>query len=336
MNRDYSFYGTFWHSNVSLEELMVQVRLDSNFLNRIEAMRLINDRQRLRIMQDPEAEIDSWWPEFYGEILKDVHPAPALKAYFLRIDEQPLDRRYSTWYNEQVTARDRLMTAVNLTYRSELLEQFHNLDTYTPRQSLRKDIEVRLLKAVLLELIAIEDSSSSHRVILDHYHAATTATDRVQALVVLNRSSAPERLEILEEVYQVWHRHLSGYANYLRVISSGTCNDVFDLIEREKRRSSFDIKHPTWSRALFVPMAENTRMLWTDNGIHWLVNAVIELASINTTIASRLLNAFQHASKLKPLWRDKVFSALEEILRMVPDTVCPTIYRQARAYLELF
>jgi aminopeptidase N len=319
-----------------VEELMAQVRLDSNLFNRIEAMRLLTDLQRLRLMQDPQAEIDSWWLEIYGEILKAVLLQPALKAYCLKIDEQPLDRLYSTWYNEQVASRDRLMTVVNRAYRSEFLEQFFNLDTNTPRQSPQDGIEARFLKSVLLELIAIEDSSFCHQVILKHYREATTANDRVQALVMLNRSSAPERLEILEEAYMGWHRHLSGYANYLRVISSGTCNDVFDLIEREKRRPSFDITHPTWSRALLLPMAGNTRMLWTDNGIQWLMNTIIEMATINATTAGRLLNAFQHASKLKPLWREKVFSALEEIQRMVPDTVCPAINRQARDYLEPF
>ena len=157
--------------------------------------------------------------------------------------------------------------------------------------------------------------------------------DRVSALLLLNRSSAAERLAVLEEAYEAWHSHLSGYANYLRVVASGTCDDVFEMIEREKKRPGFDITQPTWSRALFLPMAANTRMLWTDRGICWLAEEIIALAPINATTTSRMLNAFQHVGRLKPQLQAKVISVLEEIAAQVSDAVSPTIHRQARSYL---
>jgi aminopeptidase N len=334
MNRDYSFYGTFCHENATVEECTRQARLDPNAFNRIEAMRLLTDRERLKLILDPEAEIDQGWVQLYGELLNDPGLPPALKAYFLRIDEQPLERRYTTWYHELVAARDQLLAAVNGAYRPQLLEQFEALDTYKRPRSPKDGIEERMLKAILLELIAFDDSSARHRLILDHYRAATTANDRVSALIALNRSSAPERLPVLEEVYEGWHRHLSGYANYLRVVSNGTCDDVFAMIEREERRPTFDVTQPTWSRALFLPMAANTRMLWTDRGISWLGEKVIQLAPINATTASRMLNAFQHVRRLKPPLPDKVTAVLEEVVARVDDATSPTIHRQARSYLE--
>ena len=119
------------------------------------------------------------------------------------------------------------------------------------------------------------------------------------ALLALNRSSSKERLGLLEQAYNAWHQHVSGYANYLRIIGSGTRDDVFDMIETEKKRSTFDINQPTWVRALFFSMATNNKMVWTDRGIQWLANTVIELASINGYNASRLLNTFQQVRKLK-------------------------------------
>ncbi len=334
MNRDFSFYGTFFHVNTSVEQLTLQARLDPNAFNRVEAMRRLTDRQRVRLLINPDAEIDVSWLKVYGDILEDHDLSPSLQAYFLRIDEQPLERRYSTWYPELVAARDRLMAAVNQAYRRQLVERFLHLHTYSPGPSARDGIEERLLKGVLLELIAADDSPESHHLILDHYHAATAANDRVTALLLLNRSSAAERLPILEMAYEQWHRHLSGYANYLRVVSGGTCDDVFDMIEKEKGRSSFDITQPTWTRALFLPMATNTRMLWTDHGIRWLADKVIELAPVNTTTSSRMLNAFQHVGKLRAPLKEWGITALEKILAAVPDSVSPTIHAQSRSYLD--
>jgi aminopeptidase N len=151
--------------------------------------------------------------------------------------------------------------------------------------------------------------------------------------MALNRSSAPERRDTLETVYEQWSGHLSAYANYLKVISSGTREDVFDMIEEEKGRSTFDIKHPTWSRALLLSMAGNNKMVWTDRGIGWVADTVIELASINGYVASRLLNTFQMAGRLKPELQAKVMEALERIVEAVPDRVSPTVHGQARAYI---
>jgi aminopeptidase N len=335
VNRDCSFYGTFRHENAGLDVLALQARLDPNSCNRVDAVRQITDYERIRLLKDPERDVDGHWLDLYGEILADRDiPAP-LRAYFLRIEEQPMDREYVTWYQELVPAREKLTLAVNRRFRDRLVEQFLQLDTYKSGSSPGDGIGDRMLKNVLLELIAIDDSEESHRLVLDHYSAATTSTDRVAALSLLNRSSAPGRRDVLEEAYNDWHEHLSGYANYLRVVASGTREDVFDMIEAEKRRQGFDITQPTWSRALFLPMATNNKMVWTDRGIDWVAGTVIELAPFNATTAGRLLNTFQHVRKMKPLLREKVTAALERILRIVSEKESPSVYGQARAYLEL-
>jgi aminopeptidase N len=334
LNRDCSFYGAFRQENASPETLALQVRLDTNAFNRVEAMRRLTDRERINLLMDPGYVIDQQWIRLYGEILGDRSLPAALKAYFIRIEEQPLDREYCTWYRELVVAREKLMLVVNQAYLNDLKDAFHQVDTYRPRQSLRDGIEDRILKHVILDLIAIDDSSNSHRLIMDHYRSATTAADRVAALLALNRSSAPERREILEQAYDTWHTHLSGYGNYLAVIGAGTRDDVFDMIGIERKRPSFDITQPTWARALFLSMASNNKMVWTDRGIQWVADTIIELSRINAFTAGRLLNTFQHARKLKPDLQSKVIAVLEAIVRAVPEEISPSLHGQAKAYLE--
>jgi aminopeptidase N len=339
MNRDYSFYGTFKHTNVDAEALARQTRFDPNIYNRVDAMRHLTDTVRISLLNDPNAPICEEWLNLYGEILSDRTLPAAIKAYLLRIDEQPIDRQYSAWYRELVVARERLMSAVNGRYRDELVREFNAIGGAipshggTPDTSISEGIERRMLKNILLHLIAIDDTPESHRLIIDTWQTAATATERVAALTALNRSSAPSRRTLLEGVYRDWHNHLSGYANYLRVVASGAGEDIFKMIKAEESRSSFDITHPTWSRALYLGMATNTKMIWTDRGIEWVADTVIRLAPINGTTAGRLLNTFQHLRLLKPPLREKVHIALERIVESVTEDVSLSIHGQGMAYL---
>lgn len=336
MNRDYSFYGTFRHTNTDYETRSQQARLDPDAYSRIDAMRQLTDVERIKLLNNPDAAVDERWLDLYGTLLSDGTLPSSLKAYFLRIDEQPMERTYGTWYQELVAAREILMKAVNRRYRQQLLETFKRLDTYSTetRRSPRDGIEDRILKQVLLDVIVIDDSPDRHRLILDHFSAATTANDRIAALLALNRSSAPQRRDVLDEVYRAWHAHLSGYANYLRVVASGTRDDVFAMIEAERRRPGFDITQPTWSRALFLPMAANNKMIWTERGIQWLTDTIIELAPINATTTGRMLNTFQQVRNLKPQLKEKVKAALEQIVDRVSVETSPAVYGQASAYLK--
>ena len=336
MNRDFSFYGTFGYRDADPKVLTLQTRLDPNAYNRVDAFRQLTDIERIRLVLNPDEKVRPEWLELYGEVLSARDMSHSMKAYFLRIDEQPMNREYSTWYQELVTAREKLMLSVNLAYRDRLVEVFSGLDTYSEAgaKALKNGIEARMLKHVLLDLIAVDDSEKSHKIILDHFYSATTATDRVAALLALNRSSSPLRRKVLDDTYDSWHAHLSGYANYLRVVANGTREDVFNMIEMEKHRPEFDVTQPTWSRALFLPMATNNKMVWTDQGIAWLTDTVIELAPINATTSGRLLNTFQHVRKLRQPLQAKAREALEKIVKHVSEEACPAVYGQAMAYLK--
>ncbi len=336
INRDYSFYGTFENLSANVQSLIMQARSDPNYYCRVDAMRMLTDIERKKLLLGESTEIGPVWLGVYGEILSDDSLPSALKAFFLRIDEQPMDRRYSAWFPELVSARERLMLSVLSLHGQELRRRFERLDTYAPwsAETLLDGIEDRQLKSVLLELLTVQDSTESHTIILDHFHRATTANDKVSALLALNRSSAPERLDLLEETYGQWHTSIAGYANYLRVIGSGTCPDVFEQIDRERSRKTFQITQPTWCRALLLTMANNNKMIWNERGVNWIADRVIELAPINYTNASRMLNAFQHVRKMKSNLQTLVIAALERIAGSVSDHASPAVHRQARAYLQ--
>ena len=196
INRDYSFYGTFVDQSANVETLIMQARIDPNYYCRVDAMRMLTDIERKKLLDLGETkEIDPLWLGLYGEILSDNSLPSALKAFFLRIDEQPMDRTYSAWFPELVNAREQLMLSIHNLYRQELQEQFDRLDTYAlwSAETLLDGLEDRLLKNVLLELITVKDTTESHMTILDHFRRATAANDKVSALVRPQSQFSPRK-----------------------------------------------------------------------------------------------------------------------------------------------
>ncbi|MDR3605722.1 MAG: M1 family metallopeptidase [Syntrophaceae bacterium] len=334
LNRDYSFYGTCHKQNENQADLIRQVRLEDNLFNRIEAFRRFTDLQRVRLLNQPDARIDQGWIDLFGELLTNRNIASSAKSFLLRIDEQPLDRSYSSWHTELVFVREKLTRMINTTYKAEIVGEFESLDTYKEKSSPKDGIEDRILKQTLLELIVVDDAPDSHALIREHYKHATSATDKIGALLAINRSSMNERIDVLERTYHDWKGNLSAYANYLRVISSGWKSDLFETIEKERGRPTFDIANPTWARALFLTMAGNTKKIWTAEGVNWATRVIIELAPMNTYVASKLLNVFQDFKRMRPNLKPLVGNALKTIINEVSEEMSPTVNRQALSYLE--
>lgn len=329
INRDYSFYGTF-SQEMSKDDLLKQAKLDPNLFNRVEAVRRLKDMARVKLLEDPKAPVDEGFLKLYAELLSMDVPT-AIKARFLGIGEQPLDRKYIAWYKELVDAREKMMKAVNARYRGLLLKMFESIDTYNEPGSIEKGIADRMLKSTLLGLIAIDDSAESQELVIGHHKRATNANDTVSSLALLNKTSSPKRRELLDKAFEDWHHNLNGYANYLRVVASGTHDKVFDEIEAETKRESFDMSQPSHTRALFMPMTHNNKMLWTDEGMEWLKGKVIEMAKTNPYIAGKMLSAFQHVNRMKPELAEKVKGHIEDIAEQTKHNA--SVSSQAKSYL---
>jgi aminopeptidase N len=331
INRDYSFYGILDYKQPR-EELEKQALIDPNIFNRVEAFARLTDMERIKLMLDPKAKISEEWIALFGKLLKSGLSSE-IKAQMLAITEQPLERKYAAWFPEQYDARTRLVTEVNSRYRTELLRLFKSLDTYSEK-GLVDGIKDRSLKGVLLGFLSVADDKETHELIIDHYKKSTSASDRLLALVAINRSKYPGRRKIMDEAFRKWKSDLSGYANYLRVISNGKHADYFKEIEAETKKAEFDEKNPTYSRALIVNAVTNTKMVWTREGLEWAKDNIIKYATINYTVASRMLNMFQFVKMMKPEWQKIVRKHLEEIAEKVTVENNAAVHNQATSYLS--
>ncbi|NTU86058.1 MAG: DUF3458 domain-containing protein, partial [Chloroflexales bacterium] len=87
INRDAGFYGTCTDLSATPEQLALQVRLDSNAFNRVEAMRRLTDLERRRLLADPSAAVSPAWLDVYRGLIADDAVSDGIKGYLLKIDE---------------------------------------------------------------------------------------------------------------------------------------------------------------------------------------------------------------------------------------------------------
>jgi aminopeptidase N len=333
LNRDASFYGVFHDRSATPETLARQVRLDPNGFNRVEAMRRLTDRERRALLDDPGATVSPSWLAVYGEVLADTVLPPGLKAYLLRIEEQSSDRATLPLYRERYAARLRLLRVLAERFAAPLRDAFDAVDTYRPATEPRDGIEDRALKAVLLRTLIEADTPDVHALAETHYRGAWNFSDKTAALHALNQSTSPRRAALLEDAFTAWHGHLNGYTAYLGVVASGRAADTFDAVAREEARPLFNPRHPGHTRALYLSLASNNALLWTERGLRWAADTAIKLAPLNAHTTLRLIDAFRLVAKLPQDLRPLVVRALETIRDGVDAERCPSVAGRVRAYL---
>lgn len=333
-NRNCSFYGSFKDISATRDQLVLQVQKDPNRFNRVEAMRRLTDFERIKLIENPGDRVSDEWLSVYEMILKDKSLPAGLKAYLLGIEEQSQDRRYLPLYRERYAARIKLLKCLADHLMPSLLDAYNAVDTFSRSENPVDGIEKRSLKAVLLRAIVEANTPESHRLAENHFRKAWNISDRMSALACINVSENPRRRELMEEGYGLWKDHLSAYASYLGVVGSGTHDDVFDMIAREESRPTFKVHHPTHSRALYVPMGSNNKMLWTDSGIRWMTDTVIRMAPINENTVNRLVAAFQQVKDLPDDLRPRVVAALETMHRKIDQSAAPSVAGRIREFLS--
>jgi aminopeptidase N len=332
-NRDYSFYGIFTDRTETPDKLAKQIHLDSNNFNRVEAMRKLTDIERIKLIRNNNADISSEWINIFTSIIKDNNIPSALKAYLLSIDEQSFDRTMLPFYRERYNARLKLMKTIASHCFDDLHKLFNSIDTYRHKPNPRNGWEERLLKSTVLRIMIEIDNPEAQGIVEKHFNQAWHISDRTSALQCINISSHPDRYTIMESAYKLWKDHLTAYTSYLSIVSGSRQEDVFSRITREEKRDSFNIQHPTHTRALYLAMAGNNKMLWTDSGIKWLADTVIKLAPINENTANGLVRSFQHVQKLSKDLKPKVLEALEKMSSNVDKSKCPSVAGRLAMYL---
>jgi aminopeptidase N len=333
-NRDASFYGTFRDAGESVAGLARQIRKDPNLFNRVEAMRRLTDIERVRLIMEPDASVSTEWLEIYGAILRDKELPPGLKSFLLQIEEQSLQREYLTFYRERCHARQSLLRQAAARHMGDLIRVFRATDTYRRSVIAKDGMAERRLKSVVLRVIVEANTANTHAVAEEHFNKAWNITDKLSTLGCIHVSEHPRRRDLMLDGFAMWKDHHAAYTSYLLLVGSGTHDDVFEMLAAEENRPQFNLQHPGHTRALYVPMALNNKMVWTDAGIRWVVDTVRKLTPVNEYCTLQVLACFQQVHNLANDLRPKVIEALREMDQATDATAFPSVSGRIRAYLQ--
>lgn len=334
LNRDGSFYGTFRTRGETRGMLVAQIRTDPDLYSRVEALRRLTDRQRIRLLRDADARISPAWIAVFGEVLRDRSLPPAVRSHLLRIDELSLERKYVPCYRERYAARRRLQAAIATRDLATLVSEFDAVDTYRRADDPRAGLDERKLKAALLRLIVEAGTPEAYRIAEEHFRRAWNVSDKLAAIACISASCHPVRRDLLRAGLELWKDHLGPYSSYLQTVGAGIHDDVFDMIAEEEQRPCFRSAHPSHVRSLYMPMASNNKMLWTDRGLQWMEDTIVRLSGVNPMIPSRMIECFQMVDKLAADLKPKVVAALENIVRRLEGVDAASVTGRARSYLQ--
>jgi aminopeptidase N len=334
LNRDCSFYGVFEDSGATPESLKLQIRLDSNRFNRVEAMRRLTERERARLLADPAAAVSPDWIATYVSLVRDGSLPAGFKAALLRIDETPLDRTLLPRVRELYAVRLKLLGAVAKAHFAEVAAAFQAVDTYQPEAKPGAGIEARRLKSALLRVLAEARSPEAHALAETHFRKAWNITDQLSALAAVQLSDHPKRAAIFEEAYGLWRDKLSAYTAYLATVgSSARGPEVLEAVRKEAARPDFRIEHPSHCRSLFLPLAGNSGVLWTEAGLAWAVETVIRLAPVSEYVTQHLLASFQLFRQFEPGLQQQARMALLEMRGALDPDKTPAVCGRLDSYL---
>jgi hypothetical protein len=124
----------------------------------------------------------------------------------------------------------------------------------------------------------------------------------------------PDKDSMIEQAYELYSQSNSAYRQYLATVASAKGDECLDLIIKEEMKDTFDQSHPGHISGLYLAAVTNNRFIWTDKGLNWVKEKIIELTDKNEYLANRMVGCFRFVSKMQPNLKSKVAKVLEDML----------------------
>jgi aminopeptidase N len=338
LNRGAGFYGTCEDTSATDGQLVAQIFGDSDFFNRVEAMRRLTDRQRgllMRLDSQGDRDLASWangvWLDVYRRAAAAADVPDGVKAYLLSVDEEPFDRRLLPNVRENAAIRRDLLRTAN---RAVTLESARSVLFAKEPDALPAAIERRALKNAFLQLLSVRDTPEAFACMEEHLERSADITDRLNTLAAIWQSADPRRLGLLERERARQCGTLGGFLGYLKVVGTSPRPEVFDAVMRETTLPGFDWTHPGKTRALFVPLTLNNAQVWTPLGRKWMEETFVRLAPTGEYSALRLMGPCFGYKAFAPDLRDSVREMLCRVRARLDSAQCPWVKARLDEALE--
>ena len=295
LNREHTLYGKVFYPQATETQLKLQATKDTDMVGRYLAFRELADREKTRLMLDPEAEVDPGFVHLYFEILDNKQVTDEVGTLILDLDSNFLDPKYEHRYQERFDAGRKIAHAVANKYGSQIEEiyrQYADSAPYdrskSPIQNEGVNIRRRQVKNTCLGLLSRLGTPEVQELVKQQYRSSTNATDRAAAVSCYLGMEGPTREEKLRLAldYVAKARSPVAWENAMRTLAANNSEDPAEIVYLVSSLPEFDrtkVNH----LHIYRFFASNRRVsLLTEPGRAQMTQMIKEIAVINPMAAT--------------------------------------------------
>ena len=338
LNRGYSFYGKLIY-RAGQDELLMQVRKDRDTIGRFTAFYTLVDREKLRLLKNPESRPSEDFVELFYRLLNDRQLLERAGGQFLTIFESVEDDEFAHRYQALYEVRQKLLKAVAWKYINSVVSAYRFFENSSaPRDAALEEtarvIKSRQAKNVCLGILATLDTPDIHAMIKQQFETAACATDRLSAFAAYLNSSAPDKIEVLRVFEAESKQNLVAWEAFLAVIGSNSSIDAVELVREMERSDAFRIEQTNDQRALYGSFARNRKKsLQTEEGRTLFAEILRKLTPVNEYSTVNMLNAFANIDLMEAKYHTPLVKILADILAELDAQKFPSVYNRVRKLL---
>ena len=337
INRGYSFYGNVRY-DASRAELYLQAEQDHDLTNRYIAFMTLMDREKMKMLENPDARPDPECIDLYFRILSDRELMTKAGGQFLTIFESAPDKKYAHRYQAIYDVREKIFLSIAARYKDSLIGictagKMSDSPQDTFKEKARA-IKERQVKNTALALLSRLDTPDIHQMIKDQFDRSSCATDKLVAFSLYMDSSAADRSDMLASFEQESERNSVSWENFLSVIAGNSSPEVLDLIARVEQSGAFRIEQANDQRALYGRFALNRKIsLQTDKGRTFLQKNLRRLAPINEHSTVTMMRVFGALDAMEETDQIPLVGILAGLLEDLDPEKTPSVYNTIRRLL---
>lgn len=257
--------------------------------------------QTLEAMMQGSA-IDERYIESYGKILGDESIDTMFKAQLLELPSMnALMQRQSVIDIEAIhRALENLKTALADRFFGSARELVDRLYDPTNAQIDGESMGKRALKNRVLGVLMSANDSSIASLCLSHYHEASSMSERLAALDLLENYAPELAVGALDDFYGRYRDQTLVMNKYFTVRASSRRYGTLERVKELQNDGAYDPKVPNLVRSLIGSFARNPVAFYAQDGsgFAFVADKVIEIDAINPQIASGLAGAFKNYGRL--------------------------------------
>ncbi len=337
LGRWYSFYGKI-HYQPTREQLFLQVRSDTDIINSYMAFYFLMDGEKIRLLKNPAEQVRDDIIDMYYGLLTNRALTAELGGTMLALFESVKEPTFAHKYQELYEVKKKIMQAIASKYHQQILELYAEYSAEIPQRTYMKtqvhNIKRRQIKNICLGLLAALDTTPVHALIKKQYQSAKCATDKLIAFRLYLNSSAPDKMQVLDDFEEIAKKNLVSWEAFLSVVGSNDSEQWLSLIGRVEQSAAFRIEQANDQRALYGMFAHNKKKsLLTDEGRAFLRDTIIRLAQINEYSTLALVRVLGNIDKADQSHHVPLVQMLLDIVAALDAAETPSVYNTARRIL---